>query len=160
MKTYKKMLGLGMIVFAGCQLMAQSQSEQTIADVILAAPNLRTFAALLKKHNLLEKLNKEGPFTVFAPVDGAFYTYTLKYLPDWTVARILKHHIVKGAYTTENIPDEAQTLAHDTFYTYVVIHGAKKKVDFDFGETNIKAKNGFVNITHRILPPDFLRSFK
>ncbi len=175
MKAYKNLWGLLMIFFAGCQIMAQTTQQvskkptrsgrqsvqfghrgeapgtQTIADVILATPNLQKFAALLKKHNVLQELQGKGPFTIFAPMDGAFnedVMYTLNNLSDQEVTNILKHHIAKGIYTFDSMPNEVETLANDTLNTSIVT----------VWKHDVKAKNGIVHVINAVLIP--FQSFK
>ena len=51
---------------------AQDENEQTIVDVASGTESHDTLVAALSHVGLVETLNSEGPFTVFAPTDQAF----------------------------------------------------------------------------------------
>ena len=73
----------------------------TIADIAIEHDSFQTLVTALKAASLVETLQSEGPFTVFAPVDEAFAN-----LPPGTVQtlvqnipqlqRILTYHVVPG----------------------------------------------------------------
>jgi uncharacterized surface protein with fasciclin (FAS1) repeats len=78
----------------------------TILETAAAAGAFNTLLAAVDAAGLRSALEGPGPFTVFAPVDDAFAA-----LPPGTVqtlvdnppqlARILKYHVIAGAYTRE-----------------------------------------------------------
>ena len=82
----------------------------TIAELASASENFTTLVTALKAADLVETLNGEGPFTVFAPVDEAFAQ-----LPPGTVQtlvqnipqlqRILTYHVVSGHLTSADLKD-------------------------------------------------------
>ncbi|WP_330204876.1 fasciclin domain-containing protein [Cyanobacterium sp. Dongsha4] len=73
----------------------------TIVDIAVNNDNFKTLVAAVQAANLVDVLQSEGPFTVFAPTDDAFAK-----LPPGTVttlvqnppqlARILTYHVVAG----------------------------------------------------------------
>lgn len=73
----------------------------TIVDVAINTPEFQTLVTAVKVAGLVETLQSDGPFTVFAPNDQAFAK-----LPPGTIqtlvqnppqlARILKFHVVLG----------------------------------------------------------------
>jgi uncharacterized surface protein with fasciclin (FAS1) repeats len=73
----------------------------TIVDAAVSTPGFETLVTAVKVAGLVETLQSEGPFTVFAPNDQAFAK-----LPPGTIqtlvqnppqlARILKFHVVLG----------------------------------------------------------------
>ena len=82
----------------------------TIAELASASENFTTLVTALKAADLVETLNGEGPFTVFAPVDEAFAE-----LPPGTVQtlvqnipqlqRILTYHVVSGRLKSSDLKD-------------------------------------------------------
>jgi uncharacterized surface protein with fasciclin (FAS1) repeats len=86
--------------------------EETPTIVGIAADDARfsTLVAAVKAAGLVETLNGEGPFTVFAPTNAAF-----EKLPEGTVASLLEpankgklttiltYHVVAGAYTAADV---------------------------------------------------------
>jgi uncharacterized surface protein with fasciclin (FAS1) repeats len=80
---------------------------QDIVDNAVRAKNVTTVVAAVKAAGLVDTLKSEGPFTVFAPNNGAFAA-----LPAGTVETLVKpenkdtlvgiltYHVVPGTYTT------------------------------------------------------------
>ena len=64
---------------------AAMMADKTIAENAANAPNLTTLVAAVKAAGLVETLQGEGPFTVFAPTNEAFEA-----LPAGTVDNLLK----------------------------------------------------------------------
>ena len=58
-------------LFGACAVSAQSLSE-TIADATLQSDEHTTLSAAVQVAGLTDRLQSEGPFTVFAPDDAAF----------------------------------------------------------------------------------------
>ena len=73
----------------------------TIVDIAVNNDNFKTLVTAVQKANLVDVLQSESPFTVFAPTDEAFAK-----LPEGTIttllqnhpqlARILTYHVVSG----------------------------------------------------------------
>ncbi len=82
----------------------------TIAEIAVADGNFKTLVTALEVANLVDTLQGEGPFTVFAPVDSAF-----EKLPAGTVQtlvqnipqlqRILTYHVVSGRLRQADLAD-------------------------------------------------------
>jgi len=82
----------------------------TIVGVAAANENFSTLVAAVKAAGLVEILNGDGPFTVFAPVNAAFDK-----LPEGTVAGLLKpeskdaltalltYHVVAGKFMAADV---------------------------------------------------------
>lgn len=66
------------------------EKTPTIVGVAASNDNFTTLVAAVKAANLVETLNSEGPFTVFAPVNAAFDK-----LPAGTVESLLKPENIK-----------------------------------------------------------------
>jgi hypothetical protein len=87
-----------------------------MANIIETAKGAGCFATLLtavEVAGLTAALESPGPFTVFAPVDDAFAALpprTVQTLVDNVpqLARILKFHVLSGAYTREQLIDQPE----------------------------------------------------
>jgi uncharacterized surface protein with fasciclin (FAS1) repeats len=100
----KKVL-FGVFAFAVFAMGSMSVSAQgkTVVDIAVGSPDHTTLVAAVKAADLVGTLSGAGPFTVFAPVNGAFNK-----LPAGTVDTILKpenkgmltkvltYHVVSG----------------------------------------------------------------
>ena len=134
----------------------------TIVDVAVAAGTFTTLAAALDAADLVETLQGEGPFTVFAPTDEAFAA-----LPDGllealllpenvdVLTSILTYHVVSGAVfaadvTTGDVATlEGSNIAIDTA-DGVVLNGSATVTAAD-----VEASNGVIHVIDAvILPPD------
>lgn len=88
----------------------ETKKEATIVSVAAANDNFTTLVAAVKAAGLVETLNSDGPFTVFAPVNDAFGK-----LPKGTVATLLKpenkklltsiltYHVVAGEFKAKDV---------------------------------------------------------
>lgn len=85
-------------------------SDKTIVAIAASNEKFTTLVAAVKAAELLETLNSEGPFTVFAPINDAFAK-----LPEGTVASLLKaenketltsiltYHVVSGKFMAADV---------------------------------------------------------
>ena len=122
MKSFFGLVVLALSVFVGSS--AVSAQEKSIVDIAVGSPDHTTLVAAVKAADLVTKLQGAGPFTVFAPVNGAFDK-----LPAGTVATLLK-------------PENKATLAK--ILTYHVVAG---KLDSKAVAAAIKKGNGKVELT-------------
>lgn len=149
---------------AGAALAAPStadaqMNEDDIVTVAVKAGSFTTLAAALEAAGLVETLQGEGPFTVFAPTDEAFAK-----LPAGTVealladkealTRILTYHVVAGKVTSDQVVNlsSAETLAGISAPIEVkmgnVYVGGAKVVTVD-----VQASNGVIHIIDTVMLP-------
>lgn len=130
----------------------------TIIDTAVSAGSFTTLVAAVKAAGLVDTLNGEGPFTVFAPTDEAFAA-----LPEGTVeglladvpalSSILTFHVVVGAVHAADLSDgmTAATVngAELTFSTVdgVTVNGAKVVT------ADIVCDNGVIHVIDAVLLP-------
>merc|ERR1711941_118460 len=84
-------------------------APKTIAELVVSEPRFSTLLAAVKAADLVETLNGEGSFTVFAPTNEAF-----KKVPEEALAGLLANkeelkavllrHVVPSALQGKNIP--------------------------------------------------------
>ncbi|MBP0018501.1 MAG: fasciclin domain-containing protein [Cyanobacteria bacterium SBLK] len=81
---------------------------QNIVEIAVSNDAFKTLVTAVTVAGLVDALQQPGPFTVFAPNDDAF----AKLLPGTVdtlvqnipqLQRILKYHVVSGAYKTEDL---------------------------------------------------------
>lgn len=133
----------------------------TIVDVASNTEGFSTLVAAVSAAGLVETLNGEGPFTVFAPTDEAFAALPpglvdALLLPENkdTLTKILTYHVVPGAVMAADVTDgdvatvEGQTVALSTA-DGVTVNGAKVI------QADVVADNGVIHVIDAvILPPD------
>ena len=158
-------LALALIIMAPAQLRATAQdaptaSENTIVDVAVNG-GFDTLVAAVQAAGLVETLQGEGPFTVFAPTDEAFAK-----LPEGTLESLLKpenkdqliailtYHVVPGEVTSSQVVnlESAETvpgasLEISTSEEGVMINNAKVV------NADVEASNGVVHVIDTVLLP-------
>ena len=131
----------------------------TIVDIAVADGRFGTLVAALEAADLVEALQGEGPFTVFAPTDDAFAA-----LPEGTVeglledipalTAILLYHVVAGDVKAADVVtlDAAETLQGGLLSISVEgevvrINGAQVVI------ADIEASNGTIHVIDAVLLP-------
>ena len=118
----------------------------------------------MESADLLSALKGAGPFTVFAPTDGAFEKLApgtlldlLKTENKGKLAQILKYHVLTKSLTAAqinamNTPSKEVTLEGSTIQ--VDKHGAHVQInDATITQADIIATNGVIHVIDRILMP-------
>lgn len=142
------------------ETMTEPASVGTIVDVAVGAGNFGTLVAAVTAADLVDTLNGEGPFTVFAPTDEAFAALPAGVLDALllpenkaVLAQILTYHVVAGKVMAADVTDgdvvtvEGQTIKLSTMGG-VTVNGAKVIA------ADVMASNGVIHaIDAVILPP-------
>lgn len=143
----------------------QSSGTTTSSNIVAVAASNNSFTTLtsaLKATGLAESLQKQGPFTVFAPTDQAFAalpTGTLQRLlqPEnrETLTRILMYHVVPGEVTSSELKSgEVKTVEGSA--VNVKVNSAANQVtvnDTSVIQPNIQANNGVIHAVDKVLLP-------
>lgn len=87
-----------------------STAQGTIVDAAVGNENFSTLVAALKAGDLVEALQGDGPFTVFAPTNDAFAKIDKETLGNLlkpenkaTLAKILTYHVVSGKLMAKDV---------------------------------------------------------
>ena len=132
----------------------------TIVDIASSTDGFGTLVTAVSAAGLVDTLNGEGPFTVFAPTDEAFAALPAGVLDALllpenkdVLTQILTYHVVPGTVMAADITDgdvatvEGQTVALSTA-DGVTVNGAKVV------QADIVADNGVIHVIDAvILPP-------
>ena len=142
------------------KLSAKKVRKNTLVDVASANGSFKTLVAALKAAELVETLQGDGPFTVFAPTDAAFAK-----LPKGTVETLLKpenkaqlvkiltYHVVSGEVLSTTLkPGKVKTVQGDTVSVLI------KKSGVTINKSNVtavdvKASNGVIHVIDTVLMP-------
>lgn len=132
-----------------------------MANIIETAKGAGCFNTLLtavQVAGLTGALESPGPFTVFAPVDDAFAALpagTVQTLVDNPpqLARILKFHVLSGAYKRSQLVDQAEWLSLEG--APVVIRRADpfEVKNATVLSADIECDNGIVHVLNRVILP-------
>lgn len=136
--------------------------KQDIVATAVAADDFNTLVAAVKAAGLVETLQGDGPFTVFAPTDAAFAA-----LPAGTVEDLLKpenkdklvsvltYHVVPGKVMSSDLAGKA--LEADTAQgTTVEIDATGSGVSVDGAQVitaDIEASNGVIHVIDAVILP-------
>ena len=152
-------LALAVAAFApATALSAEEEAEQTIVDIAVADGNFTTLVAALQAADLVETLQGEGPYTVFAPTDDAFAALpegTVEGLHDIpTLEQVLLYHVVAGEVPAQAVVtlDSAETLQGAS----VAIRVENASVFIDDAQViipDIVASNGVIHVIDAVLLP-------
>jgi transforming growth factor-beta-induced protein len=132
---------------------------QTIVDVAVNDGRFTTLVAALQAAELVDTLQGEGPFTVFAPTDEAFAKLPagtvealLKDIP--TLTNILLYHVVPGAVKAEDVVK--LTSADTAAGKPVAIKVEDGKVFINESQVviaDIQTSNGVIHVIDAVLLP-------
>ena len=154
---------------------SEEMEEETPTIVGIAVDNadFSTFVTALQAADLVDALNGEGEFTVFAPTNTAF-----DQLPDGALADLLKpenketltsvltYHVIPGLYTAADVLQALNN--NDGTFTAETLQGTRitfkmegeKVVLYDnkgnavnLVATDIKASNGYIHSVDTVLMP-------
>lgn len=135
-------------------------SHHDIVSIASGAENLSTLVTAVKAAGLVETLQSEGPFTVFAPTNEAFAA-----LPEGTLEsllmeenkdkliQILTYHVVPGKVMSTDLEDGMMA---------ETVEGSSITVDLSNGvsidnanvvSADIEADNGVVHIIDTVIMP-------
>ncbi len=152
----------------------ENDMDETIVDVAVSSDDHTTLVAALKAGGLVETLNSEGPFTVFAPTNAAF-----EKLPDGTVETLLKpenkdqlvniltYHVIAGEFNAEAVLGAIEkgngSVSLETIeggeITAKVKDGAVYLEDEKGGwakvtATDLEGSNGVIHVIDTVVMPD------
>jgi uncharacterized surface protein with fasciclin (FAS1) repeats len=136
--------------------LAASAQHQDIVELASSNDDLETLVAAVQAAGLVETLQGDGPFTVFAPTDAAFGRLGEDTLRDLLrpenrdqLTAILTYHVVPGRFTAAQIGrlDELETVGGQSVSLGVRVDDAALVA------TDVRASNGIVHVIDRVLMP-------
>ena len=160
--TVAEALGLGGDTMEEDDAMEEEAAEVgTIVDVAVANGSFTTLVAAVQAADLVDTLNSEGPFTVFAPTDDAFAAAlealdmtAEELLADTdTLTAILTYHVVAGEVLSTDLSDGMMA---------ATVQGEEITVDLSDGVkinganvviADVDASNGIIHAIDAVLLP-------
>jgi uncharacterized surface protein with fasciclin (FAS1) repeats len=132
--------------------------EESIADIAADNDDLSTLVAALTVAELVEALDGDGPFTVFAPTNEAFAALPAGMSDEWVAGEaeeltdVLLYHVLPEVMLAEDISDglQAETLQGE-FVVFSVDGDSISINDADIIATDILANNGVIHVINRVL---------
>ena len=149
-----------------CMGLAVTVKAQNIVEVAQAQENLSTLVSALEAAGLVETLQGEGPFTIFAPSNEAFAS-----LPDGTLehllmpenkdelAKILTYHVTTGQMLTGDLAIGKTTTVQGEEVDILVSDTGVSINEATVTTADVQASNGVVHIIDQvIMPPSKLKN--
>lgn len=138
-------------------LPASAQNAPDIVDIAASNDDFETLVAAVTVAGLVETLQGDGPFTVFAPNDAAFGLIDADAVQALLqpenrdqLTAILTYHVVPGRFTAAELAqvDEVRTVNGQTLMIGSRINEAGLLA------TDIEASNGIIHVIDSVLMPE------
>lgn len=140
---------------------SNTSSSDDIVDIAVANESFSTLVAALQAADLVEVLQGEGPFTVFAPTNDAFAK-----LPEGTVEALLKpenkdklvailtYHVVAGEVHAEQVVTLSEATTVEGSAVAISTDGQGVMIDnARVISADIDASNGVIHVIDEVILP-------
>lgn len=138
----------------------EPSTTDTIVDIAVADGRFSTLVGALESAGLVEALQGQGPYTVFAPTDDAFAALpagTLESLSVEQLTDILLYHVVPGKVMAADVVglngQSADTLLDGKQLAIVTDGGTVKIGGATVVITDIVTSNGVIHVIDTVLLP-------
>ncbi len=151
-----------------------SHHQKDIVDIAAGSDDFSTLVTAVKTASLVETLQSDGPFTVFAPVNSAFAKLpegTVKSLLEpkskATLSKILTYHVVAGEFKATDVINAIK--ASDGEFSIETVSGDILKASLQNGtviltdekggiaavtKTDVDASNGVIHVIDSVILPN------
>ncbi|UCC85330.1 MAG: fasciclin domain-containing protein [Gemmatimonadota bacterium] len=141
--------------------MSSHSHEKDIVETAVSAGSFQTLVAAVQAAGLVETLQGDGPFTVFAPTDEAFAK-----LPAGTVEELLKeenreqlisiltYHVIPGKLMAQDVVElKGAETAQGQTVSFSLKSGEAYIDDARIIKTDIEASNGVIHVIDSVILP-------
>ena len=133
--------------------------SQTIVQNVTANTKLTTLASVLRKAELIDKLDATGPHTVFAPTDEAFEALPENALETLMepenkaqLVALLNNHIVAGQLKADQLQDGSTLTTLGGTQLKVTKQGDKLMVNgAEVMEADAMSQNGVIHVVNKVM---------
>jgi len=149
------------LVFATANF-AHAEKKADIVDTAVSVDDFSTLVAAVKAGGLVDALKGKGPFTVFAPTNGAFAK-----LPKGTVESLLKpenkdklvailtYHVVSGKVMAKDVVKLSSAPTVQGQDVRVKVKDGKVMINnATVVKADVKCKNGVIHVIDAVLLPE------
>ena len=136
--------------------------EQTISTIIHLVPQFSIFTNAIDSTPLLQQMQADERYTIFVPLDSAFYKLKKGALENWmkpnmrySLENLLQFHIVKGELSTRDlVPGKTiVTLEGKELLVSLNLQGGLMVNNANITGQNIFCSNGIIHIIDAVLIP-------
>lgn len=160
----KKVLGLVLSLFLLFMAPVSAAGHEDIVDIAVGNEDFSILVAALTEADLVEALQGDGPFTVFAPTNAAFEALltelditAAQLLAQPDLSKVLLYHVISGAAVMSGDLTEGQTAEtmNGEDITVSLVGGVFIN-DSEVIDADIEATNGVIHVIDKVLvPSDF-----
>lgn len=161
LKSTILLLAISVLTFAPVNNASAQSNDNDIVSIALGNENFSTLVTALQAAGLVETLQGDGPFTVFAPTNAAFEA-----LPEGTLEsllleenrdqliQILTYHVVPGKVMSGDLSDgmTAATVQGSTVEISISDYGVKVD-DASVVTADVEATNGVIHVIDAVILP-------
>ena len=132
---------------------------KNLVETAIEAGNFKTLVKAVQEAGLVDTLESEGPFTVFAPTDEAFAK-----LPEGTIENLLNDKDkLTDILTYHVVPDKVTSDAVVNIKSAKMANGKNISIDSTSGvkvnnanvvQTDIECSNGVIHVIDNVLIPE------
>jgi len=149
-----------MIDVANFESKKSDATSSSVVEIAVSNPDFSVLVEAITKADLAGALSAEGPFTVFAPTNEAFYALFkqlgvsgIKDLSKEQLVPILTYHVVAGKVMSTDLSNSSVT----------TLNGQKIKVDLTDGvkindsqvvKADVSGTNGVIHVIDKVLIPN------
>lgn len=132
--------------------------DRDLVNILLNDNRFSTLSIILRLTGVLDIIEKDGLFTIFAPTDEAFSKLPQTVLENLLkgdnleqLINIMRYHVAPGVITFENFSD-GEVMTVEGVAIPVEIDGNKITVqDATIIDSNIEAENGLIHIIDELI---------
>lgn len=147
--------------FANAGSYKSKKASKDLVGVAASAENFSTLVAAVKAADLVDVLQGDGPYTVFAPTDEAFAA-----LPEGTLESLLKpenkdqlvailtHHVVPAKVLAKDVASGTVNTANGSQLEIAVNSGTVMVGGAKVVATDIMASNGVIHVIDKVIVPE------
>jgi uncharacterized surface protein with fasciclin (FAS1) repeats len=141
---------------------ASTNNKNKLSDIVaLCAVSFTTLAVAVKPADVVKTLQSPGPFTVFAPTDGAFAKLPKATLKDLLklenkakLDSILTYHVVPGKVMAADVKTMEAKTANGQSLDLQVIDGKVTVNKAKVTKMDIMASNGDIHVIETVVMPN------
>lgn len=140
-----------------------AEPTDDVVGIALGNPDFSILVSALQKAELVETLQGDGPFTVFAPTNAAFEKLLAELditadelLAQPDLAKVLTYHVVSGNVLAADLTDGMEAATVNGQELMFDLSGDPMVNQSMITQTDIEATNGVVHVIDSVLvPSDF-----
>lgn len=172
MKSHKVLVLFALLFVFALALVPAARADKpgdSIVDIAASNPNFSTLVAAVSKAGLVETLDGNRMFTVFAPTNAAFDAAAeavlgagnsgmdlVNALDEETLTNILLYHVAPGERFSESVVSADRIRMMNKSFTFVegtTIVGNNSSADLVLDLIDIDARNGVIHVIDFVLLP-------